>query len=467
MLCSFKMQKIQIQRKSNFPLPIKVSASFFAFLLLTFFYAHSAYAAIYEVGPKKIYKTISNVPFDSLEPGDTVKIYYKAEPYHEKFIIRCSGTKDNPIIIKGIPHKGKRPVIDGSSASQGQKERWTQSGRWLIKAGDGTPAHYVQIKNLELRNANNLQQYRKKGSDAEYDYEDNAAGVFIRLGRNVLISNCVIHSCGNGIQTTYGPDVSHAKISGCLIYDNGNHKNLNSSQEHNVYLCGTHTTVQFCRFGVPHSDGNNIKDRGVDTIIRYNWIEGGKNRQIDLVDHKEYVQADAYVYGNVIVQGQDVNNDNMIHWGGDSGSSRSGTLYLFNNTIVGKVKTTRFIVVRYPDCNVEIKNNVFVGSGKLWNGKGILFGSNNWFSYDITLHSSLNVGIQGTMPGFLLVPNMQYMPGLGSILINMGTNKVPKRMKYMPRSFTGGIRRPQDKYMDIGAFEAVYVGKQRKQRVKP
>lgn len=114
-------------------------------------------------------------------------------------------------------------------------------------------------------------------------------------------------------------------------------------------------------------------------------------------------------------------------------------------------------MIRYPDCDVEMKNNVFIGSGKLWNGKGIIFGSNNWFSYDIALPRHLNLGIQGTRTGFLLVPNMQYMPGSGSFLINRGTNKVPKRVKYMPRSFTGGIRRPQDRYMDIGAFEAIYT----------
>ena len=461
MLCSFKTQKIQIQRKSNFPLPIKVSAPFFAFLLLTFLYAHLAGAAIYEVGPTKIYSAISQVPLDSLEPGDVVKIYYRKKAYHEKFIIRRSGTKDNPIIIKGIPLKGKRPIIDGSFAHQGQNEHWPQSGRWLIKIGDGTAADYVQIKNLELRAANNLQQYRKKRSDAGYDYKDNAAGIFIRLGRNVLISNCVIHSCGNGIQTTYGPDVSHAKISGCLIYDNGNHTNLDSSQEHNVYLCGTHTTVQFCRFGLPHSDGNNIKDRGLDTIIRYNWIEGGKNRQIDLVDHKEYGRADAYVYGNVIIQERKVNNNNMIHWGGDSGSSRSGTLYLFNNTIVGKVKKTRFIVVRYPDCDVEIKNNVFIGTGRLWNGKGRIYGSNNWFSYKIDVPPRLNLSSRGNRPGFLPNSSSQYIPAPGSPLINRGTNKVSKRVKYMPRPFAGGTRRPKDGRIDIGAFEAIYRSKSR------
>jgi hypothetical protein len=428
--------------------------TFFAVLLWIFLPMGFAFSATYEVGPSKPYKSISQVPLDSLEPGDTVEIFYREEPYREKFILRRSGTKDKPIIIKGMPHKGKLPVIDGSSACQNQEEKWPQSGRWLIKVGDGAAGDYVSIKNLELCNANNSQKYREGKQDK--DYEDNAAGIFVRYGRNVLISNCVIHACGNGVQTSYGPDVSYVTLSGCLLYDNGNHRNLDSSQEHNVYLCGTHTTIQFCRFGAPHSDGNNIKDRGLDTIIRYNWIEAGKNRQLDLVDHKEYKRADAYVYGNVIVQGREPNNNNMIHWGGDSGASRSGTLYLFNNTVIANTKNARFIVVRYPDCAVEMKNNVFTGSGSLWNGEGRLFGCNNWFSRKIAVPFNLNLGIQGGQPGFLTVPNMPYMPGFGSALINTGTNNVPKPVEYMPRPYPGGMPRPRDGFMDIGAFEAVF-----------
>jgi hypothetical protein len=247
--------------------------------------------------------------------------------------------------------------------------------------------------------------------------------------------------------------VSHVTLNSCRIYDNGNHLNRKSDQEHNVYLCGTHSTIQACRFGDTHADGNNIKDRGLNTIIRYNWIEGGKNRQLDLVDHKEYGRADAYVYGNVIMQARDLSNDNMIHWGGDSGHSRSGTLYLFNNTILARAEETRFIVIRFPDCSVGIKNNVFMGSGILWNGKGGLYGSNNWFSSKINIPSHLFLGVQGQDPGFSMNPTMPYMPRSGSWLINNGTNHVPMEVKYMPTPNTGGFKRPKDGRMDIGAFE--------------
>jgi hypothetical protein len=415
------------------------------------FLSCEAFPSVYEVGPGKEFEGIGQVPLDTLEPGDIVRIYYRQEPYREKFILRRSGTKENPIVIMGVPEGDKLPIIGGSLSNQFQEEQLFEPGRWLIKVGDGTPGDYIQIKNLELRNANNSQAFVIAGHVQGFD--DNAAGVFVRFGRHVLITGCIIHSCGNGIQTSYGPKVSHVTLNGCRIYDNGNHLDFKSDQEHNVYLCGTNSIIQGCRFGDTHSDGNNIKDRGLNTIIRYNWIEGGKNRQLDLVDYIGYGRADAYVYGNMIIQGGNVNNNNMIHWGGDSGHIRSGTLYLFNNTILAKAEETRFIIVRYPDCSVGVKNNVFMGSGKLWNEKGILQGSNNWFSLGINIPPHLSLGFQGRNPGFSMIPSTPYMPHPGSRLINNGTNHVPMKVEYMPTPYTGGFRRPNDGRMDIGAFE--------------
>jgi hypothetical protein len=414
--------------------------------------AGALHSATYEVGPGLKLERIGDIPLDALEPGDIVRIHCGNEPYREKFIIRRSGTEERPIIIQGVMTGGKLPVIDGSNAIQLQREKWPQSGRWLIKVGDGTPANHVRIENLHLRNANNSQSFTERG--APILYEDNAAGVFVRLGERVVLEKCIIHACGNGVQTSYGPDVSHVTLNGCMIYDNGNHRDTSSSREHNVYLCGTNTVVQFCRFGEPHSDGNNIKDRGLNTIIRYNWIEGGKNRQLDLVDHKEYRQADAYVYGNVILQGTTVHNTNMIHWGGDSGHSRAGTLYLFNNTIVAKDKNTRFLVIRYPDCSIEMKNNVFVGVGPLWNGTGRLVGSNNWFSSSIKGISAA-LGWIGLSPGFCTVQGIPYMPCPSSPILNAGTDKIPMPLEYMPKPNVGGFPRSRDNRMDIGAYESV------------
>ena len=53
-----------------------------------------AHAVVFEVGPGKKFDQISKVPFDALNPGDVVKIYYRKKPYNEKMaLIIVSATK--------------------------------------------------------------------------------------------------------------------------------------------------------------------------------------------------------------------------------------------------------------------------------------------------------------------------------------------------------------------------------------
>jgi len=412
------------------------------------------FGSTYEVGPGKKYARIAEVPFDYLGPGDVVKIYYREKPYHEKFILRKSGTRKNPITITGVPRGNNLPIIDGKNAVQFQQEIRPEGGggRWLIKVGDETAGSHVVIKKLHLRNANNLNMFNESGKN--YQYKANAAGVFLRIGRHVAITQCIIQSCGNAILTSYAPDVSHLTVNKCYIKKNGNHQNPSSGQEHNVYLQGALTTVQFCRFGEPFANGNNIKDRGFHTVIRYNWIEGGKNRQLDLVEHKGYRKSDAYVYGNVIIQGGRMNNYNMVHWGGEK-HSRAGALHFFNNTVIGKAGRTRFIDTRFADCRVYIKNNVFVGKGILWNNIGFLAGSNNWFSNTIVIPSGRLIGRKGYHPGFIKKHGIPFFPHAASYLKNGGTRNIPFRVSYMPNVNLGKkiLKRPSDGFIDIGAYE--------------
>lgn len=409
-------------------------------------------AAIYEVGPGQAHKELDQVPFDDLNPGDQVKIYYRKEPYRARIVIRRSGTAGQPIVILGIPDKGKRPVIDGKNAVLFQKWATMNQGRYLIRIGYEATADYIHIRNLALCNANNTEWTFE--NNEKIKYTGNAAGIWIMKGRDITIDNCLIYSCGNGILTWHSPDVSHLTIKNSIILNNGNHANPSSDQEHNAYLGAAKTLVEACYFGKPHANGQNLKDRGMDTVIRYNWIEEGNNRQLDLVDYEGYKKADAYVYGNVLIQGETSQNHNMIHWGGDSGGSRSGILYFFNNTVVGRHSMARYIDVQYPDCKVDIRNNVFAGMGTLWNQVGEIYGENNWFSNEILCPEGIVLGIKGDNPGFLNgKKHLKYMPLPASSVVNMGTSKIPLKVDYMPALYAKKIRRPLLMAMDIGAYE--------------
>ena len=49
-------------------------------------------ASTYEVGPSKPLTAIGQVPWESLQAGDTVLIYWRSTPYEEKWVICRQGT---------------------------------------------------------------------------------------------------------------------------------------------------------------------------------------------------------------------------------------------------------------------------------------------------------------------------------------------------------------------------------------
>lgn len=275
-------------------------------------------------------------------------------------MIRKSGTKQKPIVKKGIPNSSeKMPVIDGENAMSFQELcELRKSGQGLIMVGDWEPANNMVIEGLQLRNANNSNKLLMgKESIA---YANNAAGIFVNMGVNVIVRKCVIHSCCMGIITSYYPEVDDFVLSSSYIYDNGDFTGERFG--HNVYLCARTQLIEYNRFGELHSDGNTIKGRSQQTVIRYNWIEGGMGHQIDLVEHKEYQKANAFVYGNVILQGRKVKNPKMVFYGGDVGGGRGDCLYFFNNTMHPKTRTPdAFIVINKPNCMAVLQNNVILG----------------------------------------------------------------------------------------------------------
>ena len=270
-----------------------------------------AQATVYEVGPGKSYTNIAQAPWASLEPGDCVLIYWQDTPYQEKWVIARQGTLQQPITIKGVPNRfGEIPIIDGNGAATPSTLNYWGEERGVIKIGgantppDTLPAHLI-LENLEIRNAR--PPFRYVGDDRSTNtYTANAAAIYIEKGQNIIIRNCILHDCGNGLFAGpyYDGESSNLTVEGCWIYDNGN---TNSAYEHNNYTEVNGILFQYNHFGPLRAgcSGNNLKDRSAGTMIRYNWIEGG-NRQLDLVDSDVYFALSSYsntwVYGNVLIE---------------------------------------------------------------------------------------------------------------------------------------------------------------------
>ena len=177
-----------------------------AALLLAVF-SSVASATTYEVGDGKTYTSIGAVPWESLNAGDTVLIYYRSTAYKEKFVLGRVGTSSQPITVRGVAGAGgELPVIDGQSATTRQQLSTGSENRGIITMQQWTTVptschpSYIVIENLEIKNASVPYTFTDD-SGATVSYVDSSAAIWITDCRNVIIRNCYIHDCGNGVFT--------------------------------------------------------------------------------------------------------------------------------------------------------------------------------------------------------------------------------------------------------------------------
>jgi len=339
--------------------------------LLLFFLLFTSictYAVDYQVGPGQIYTNIGEVPWESMNPGDRVYIHYRNTPYYEKWVINVQATAAQPFSVIGVlGPNGERPIISGDGASTRTQLNYWNEERSIIKVGgssvpaDGIPS-YIIIENLEIRSAHPNYSFIDDGGNTS-TYSNNAASIHIEKADHLTIRNCVIHDSGNGIfSASQSNDLLLEKN---YIYGNGIDGRF---FEHNTYTESNGIIYQYNRFGPlrPGALGNNLKDRSAGLVVRYNWIAGG-NRLLDLVDasntdlnsHPDYRKT--FVYGNILLE-QDGGNNQVIHYGGDSGNVanyRKGKLYFYNNTLYSiRAGNTTLLRLSTHEEEADIRNNI-------------------------------------------------------------------------------------------------------------
>ena len=396
------------------------------YLLLALHWAAATalFAATYEVGDGKAYTAIDDVPWESLAPGDTVLIHYRATPYKGKWVLCRQGTAQSNIVVRGVADgNGNLPVIDGIDATTRTSLNYWNEARGVVKIGGAntppdTMPKYIVVENLDIRSGR--EPYTFTGRDGVTPYAKNSAAIYVEKGENITIRNCILRDCGNGLFC--GSGTSNLVVEGCYIYDNGV---TNSIYEHNNYTEAQSILFQFNRFGPLRTGclGNNLKDRSGGCVIRYNWIESG-NRQLDLVDsgHSEIYNAVSYrttfVYGNILIEPDGAGNSQVCHYGGDSGNLaryRQGTLHFYNNTVVS-TRSGNTTLFRLSSSNetADCRNNIVytTASGSylaITADEGTINLRNNWLKQNWKVcHGTPNGtvndisgNITGTDPGFV------------------------------------------------------------------
>jgi hypothetical protein len=368
-----------------------------AFTILGLLTAIQVGAAVYSVGPGQPIAEVNDVPWELLQPGDEVRIHWRPQPYRAKWVLCCRGTAEKRIHVKGVPGPQQQlPVIDGENATTRKELNFWGESRAVIKIGGANrPADtlpgFITIEGLEIRNARMSNGFT--GREGVTKYRKNAAGIYVEKGENIEIVGCNIHENGNGVMT--GPNVRNLRVAGCFIHGNGAEKSI---YEHNVYTECQGLIFEFNRFGPLRRScgGNNFKDRSSGMIFRYNWVEGG-NRCLDLVDSKtpaitgDPAYRESLVYGNVLIKSAGAGNNQVVHYGGDSGSTRhyrQGTLRFFQNTVVS-FRRGNSVAFRLSSSNesVDCRNNIFYagmpdGVMILLAERGRIDARDNWLNSD-------------------------------------------------------------------------------------
>jgi len=447
--------------------------------------AAGAQAATYDVGPGQPLANVGDVPWESLAPGDTVQIHWRATPYREKWVISRAGTAAQPITVRGIPNgSGDLPVIRGDGATTRLQLDYTNEQRGIIKIGTASPnvlPQHIVIENLDVRSAKPGYTFTDDAGNAGVAYVANAAAIYVERGRNLTIRGCTLHDAGNGLFIgIYDGDTRDILVEKNYLYDNGN---VGSAFEHNNYTAAVGITFQYNRFGplCAGCGGNALKDRSIGTVVRYNWIESG-NRQLDLVDAEDDPSLisdpryrDTWVYGNVLVEPDGAGNSQIVHYGGDSGDTsiyRKGTLHFYENTVVStRSGNTTLLRLSTNDESADVRNNVVYVSATgnrlaMLDGAGQLALRANWFKTGwVNSHSGLTgtittpvANVTGTSPGFVNEAGQDFHPTSGSQARDAGTTLeaaalpthavVREYVKHQAET-----ARPVDGVLDIGAYE--------------
>jgi hypothetical protein len=367
----------------------------------------------YAVGPGQTYARLGDVPWEALDPGDTVRIFWRPTPYNEKFVINRPGTAAKPIRIVGMPGPaGQRPTIDGKNATTRGKQTFRSTGQGpkvdmqnlaliLLDGIDySAPApEYIVIEGLDLRGASSPNGFTGTAGDAR-TYSEGVACIRVQKGAHITIRNNEISDCDNGLFTQSQEDALTRDIlvDGNYLHDCGI---VSKDGEHDSYVQSVGAVYQYNHYGRqrPGAKGSALKDRSIGTVVRFNRFEGCA-RTLDLVEAentprtalKDPAYRETFVYGNIIEH--DNNVGVAIHYGGDHyggdypieglsppwtvdmprwppsayGESyfRQGTLYFYSNTVIingaGGYGTSIFQISTTLE-HAQIFNNVLWMSG--------------------------------------------------------------------------------------------------------
>ncbi|WP_437814514.1 right-handed parallel beta-helix repeat-containing protein [Sorangium sp. So ce1078] len=405
--------------------------------------AAPASGATYEVGRGKQYSSLAEVA-PRLAAGDVVEVEGDAT-YPGDVIFKKSGTEAQKITIRGVRVNGRRPVLSGGTNT-------------VVFGGN----HYT-FEGFEITGG--------------------ASRCVFNRAHDVTIRDAVVHDCpGHGILGADSESGSFT-LEYVEVYACGS-----GDSRHPIYIATDEETRLGSVFRMRHcyvhdgNGGNNVKSRAERNEIYYNWIEGAKYHEIELIgpdgQDEGLAREDSDVVGNVF---RKTGQHFVARVGGDGTGQTFGRFRFVNNTFLLAPGSRPAIRMFDGIESVEMSNNVFyrLGGGGVevyvdrsasWvTGAALLAGANNWVpSGSSAIPAAWTGTLQGTDPGFADVGSLDLRPSAGSPLIDAGAPSTPSPSghpfpgplaapRFTPargvRADSGAPQRPATGAIDIGAYE--------------
>lgn len=282
---------------------------------------------IISVGPGRDYERPSDAVRD-MKPGDTLEI----EPglYLNDFTV----WKQDSITLRGIVRDGKRPHFRATQSPPNRKAIWVIDGRNVV------------VENIEFSGA--------AVSDR------NGAGIRFQSG-SLTVRNSWFHHNQMGLLTS---NLATAQLT--IENSEFSYRTITDGLGHGLYV-GRIGKVTVRNSYFHHNDiGHHLKSRARESHIDGNKIvdgaDGGSSYLIDISNC-----GTTYMVGNVLQQGVNTENTNIIAYGSEGCGANPVALYMAHNTVVNERGAGAFLMNK-TDVPAVMVNNLLVGKGTYVNG---------------------------------------------------------------------------------------------------
>jgi len=402
----------------------------------------SAVAAEYHVGPGQTYATMNDLlAAVTLVDNDIAWVHPGTYP---NFWAREGGgsSQESAVQIRAWDPNNK-PVFDADGSSNCAQFEDPESVYGMV-------GNWFWIEDLEITGA-------------------ASRGIY-NVSCNIIVTNCYVHDNHNGYMGGWHNARDDERGDAIFEY-NEFYRNGSGNFAHQLYMEGYLAEFRY-NFVHENTGGLCYKDRSLDSVVEYNYLEqgpnGGYNIEFCGFDDRDIPDTPQYatMIGNVVLKNTGTNSWLFVANERSEGNPRKydsiGYLYMANNTLYsenhtgpmlgtddGSIITAHNNIFQSTTCD-EVLNKVDAAKTP----GTVLTSYNNWVNSGMTMPAEFTDTVIGTDPGCVSEgwPLGDFHLTAGSACVNAGRNDVvlPTKEYDHPANW---VTRYSDAQIDIGAFE--------------